>query len=176
MKSGDISKNTAKFGGGLFLDRAGIFTMQNGSILENTAKDGGGVHGKTCTFTMNDGTISENTGSGVTIMAGGLFAMKNGNISKNTAAYGGGIRLSDDAALSKTGGTIYGSDDTMGRGNKTLNASGVPTNEGDAVCIITAKNSVLFKLNKTVTTGHNLIKARENSTVESLTAKNGWKE
>ena len=105
MEGGDISKNAS---GGVFIE-GGTFTMKDGTISENKASSGGGVCVKGGTFTMNDGTISNNIdeygGGGVCI----------------TYSYG----IADttiDGNFEMTGGTISN--------NRTLRGN------GGGVCVI----------------------------------------
>jgi uncharacterized repeat protein (TIGR02543 family) len=115
MKGGEISGNTATYGGGVFMtswnNREAIFTMSDNAIISNnTASDsGGGVRvSPNTTFTMKDGTISNNKagdGGGVRLW-GGTFNMEKGTISDNAAdgndgndyinGDGGGVYVSDN--------------------------------------------------------------------------------
>lgn len=85
--------NTTDNGGGVYVQN-GIFTMNGGTISNNTATvDGGGVSIDTSgEFIINGGTISGNiaeNGGGVNLW-GGKFTMNGGTISGNTASDGGG--------------------------------------------------------------------------------------
>jgi hypothetical protein len=77
----------------VYVVNSGTFTMSGGTISGNTAngRDGGGGVYNDGTFTMQNGTISGNTATG---NGGGVF----GN-------------------LTKTGGTIHGSDAEQGLRN-----------------------------------------------------------
>ena len=123
MKGGSIDGNTVKnstssHGGGVFV--YGTFTMENGIITNNRSEqgNGGGVNiGSKGTFTMIDGTISDNdagtTGGGVNLGAYGAFpgatmTLKGGTISGNRASYnGGGVSVST-GDFTMSGGTIGG--------------------------------------------------------------------
>ncbi len=134
MNGGEISGNTASYGGGVYINRGGaIFTMNGGEIYGNTAGEGGGVYirrgevpKREGIFIMNGGTISGNTarnGGGVYVYGGytpdGTFTMNGGEISGNTAFYdGGGVyvygtftmnkgEISGNTA-SRNGGGVYG--------------------------------------------------------------------
>ena len=99
MSGGLISGNTAELGGGV----AGGLTMSGGTISGNSARRGGGV---SLFVNMSGGTISGNTAE----LGGGVFGtltMSGGLISGNTAKLGGGVLAFN---LTKTGGTITGSD------------------------------------------------------------------
>lgn len=82
---GTISENTARLGGGVFVNDGGTFTMEGGAITGNAAKSwGGGVYiSKDGTFTIDSGTISENTGTsggGVYVGSGGTFNRNGGTV------------------------------------------------------------------------------------------------
>jgi len=120
MQGGTISGNTSGYGGGVCVDEGGAFTMQSGTISDNKSdRSGGGVYisgeysdrGRG-SFTMQGGMISGNTsrdsGGGVYVANYGTFTMQGGTISGNTSSgSGGGV----NGLITKTGGTIYGSDE-----------------------------------------------------------------
>jgi hypothetical protein len=113
MKSGEISDNTSTFsGGGVYVNNPGTFYMSGGKITNNKALSGGGVYVSTSgTFNMSGGVISGN----------------------EATSNGGGVSLSGSgSSLKKTGGIIYGSnesgEDENGKALKNF-ASG----NGDAV-------------------------------------------
>ena len=91
IKGGSCTTN----GGGVYNHTSSIFTMNGGTISDNTANYGGGVYNYTSvTFTMNGGTISGNTannGGGVYNYNNATFQMLGGEIRGNTANYGGGV-------------------------------------------------------------------------------------
>jgi hypothetical protein len=113
ISGGTISGNTAKNGGG-GVATGGTFTMTGGTISGNTVTAlGGGVFVDAGTFTMEGGTISGNTassGGGVFVETFATFTMNGGTISGNTAVSGGGVY--PVGTFTKTGGTIYGDNDT----------------------------------------------------------------
>ena len=106
-----ITESSASYGGGVYVDSNGIFTMDGGTISKNRAnsvdesgngKSGGGVCISYGTFTMSgDAVISGNTaissGGGVFFSGGGKFTMEGGTIggtevnSANEADLGGGV-------------------------------------------------------------------------------------
>jgi hypothetical protein len=94
MNGGTIGGNTASgsdsYGGGVYVDTGGAFTMTNGSISGNNSGGNGG---------------------GVSVRPGGTFAMRGGSIGGNTAVHGAGVHgnLSTGGTFTKTGGVIYGS-------------------------------------------------------------------
>ena len=103
MTDGEISGNTAKDGGGVYVMRNAMFEMSGGTITGNSAKHTDGLHGgggvySAGSFTMSGGEITSNTasesGGGVNIDSG-AFIMKDGEISLNTALgnMGGGVAV-----------------------------------------------------------------------------------
>jgi uncharacterized repeat protein (TIGR02543 family) len=119
MDGGTISGNTATAtvnsffhpGGGVYV--LGAFILNDGTISGNP---GGGVYTQGGTFTMNGGTISDNTSSYYSSYGGGVsvdsgtFTMSGGTISGNsTSNEGGGVSVGYESTFTKlSGGTIYG--------------------------------------------------------------------
>ena len=96
LQNGTITGNTnINAGGGVSVYSAGNFTMNNGTISNNTADRGGGISSTGVNITINGGTISGNTaienGGGVYFYSNTNFTMNNGTISNNTANNGGGV-------------------------------------------------------------------------------------
>ena len=60
MIGGTMSGNTARNGGGVYVEYSGSFTMRGGTITGNTAHgNGGGIFlARSCNFTKTDGTIT----------------------------------------------------------------------------------------------------------------------
>jgi hypothetical protein len=112
MDGGAIRDNAA---GGVHVD-GGSFTMNGGTINGNSRNDnGGGVHVDSGSFTMNGGTVNGNCagGNGGGVRVVGAFAMHDGIISGNTAAgNGGGVYVDSGGVFAKTGGIIFGLDET----------------------------------------------------------------
>jgi len=110
MEGGKISGNvSSKDGGGVFNCDESTFEMNGGKIEGNKAVEGGGVCNKG-TFTINDGTISDNqsiTAGGIFNSSYGTFTMNGGTIENNKVEEGGGgvISLGN---LAINGGTIAG--------------------------------------------------------------------
>jgi hypothetical protein len=122
MTDGTISENIAqgRYGGGAGVAAWGpesMFTMTGGTISGNTTNGGGGgvfVNGENGPFMMTGGTISGNSandGGGVRV-GGGMFTMEGGTISGNSAANGGGVQVYRNWTFIKSGGIIYGSNET----------------------------------------------------------------
>lgn len=136
INGGEVSENSAMYGGGGVYIDSGDFTITGGEISENTTSsidgEGGGVYVKDGTFTIeNDALISKNTscGNGGGVFAeGGIITINGGSISENifsnNSSGGGGIYLTDTAHLTMTGGKISNnypegkdlSNDTFGGG------------------------------------------------------------
>jgi hypothetical protein len=101
MCGGEISDNTASFGGGggVFIND-GTFNMSGGKISGNTA--------------YGNGNGNAGQGGGVyvaKVFFVGTFNMSGGEISGNTASYsGGGVCVSNGTFTKIGGGVIYGSD------------------------------------------------------------------
>jgi len=142
MQNGEISGNSASYGGGIiyYSIGGGAFTMNGGKILNNSAdNDGGGIHasGQQPTINIrNDVEISGNSasnGGGIYFSSTwGTINMFNGVISDNSAEYGGGVnaqgnfvmhngKISDNSAV--YGGGIYGSNITMHGGEISSNTA-----------------------------------------------------
>ena len=122
IKSGEISKNEAKQGGGIYIS-SGKITMTGGTITGNKALEtagysgGGGVRiTKTNTvFIMSGGTISDNEAAadGGGVCTTGQFYMTGADavISGNKATYGGGVYAEyENAVFEMSGGTISGNE------------------------------------------------------------------
>ena len=93
VTGGVITGGNGLYGGVDMID--GTFTMNGGTISDNTAtNDGGGVYvDQDGTFNMSDGTISGNTATnydGGGVYMDGTFTMTGGTISDNTANRTGG--------------------------------------------------------------------------------------
>jgi hypothetical protein len=90
---------------------------------------------------MNGGKIFGNktsseysSGGGVYVYPFGTFTMNNGEIFGNTAGrYGGGVCLNDDSSFAKTGGTIYGYDESDLEHSNKVKTTNIVSNKGHAV-------------------------------------------
>jgi hypothetical protein len=135
--------------GGKFIMNAGTGIMGNsggdGRGWGNSG--GGGVHVGRGTFTMNGGTVSDNTAnSGGGIYVGsGTFAMNGGAIGGNTADNGGGVYVGS-GTFTQTGGVIQGNTVKASGGGVFLNggtfnmrggniAKNTAVNSGGGVCV-----------------------------------------
>lgn len=125
----NISGNSAPNGGAVGITSnatsGGSFHMENGVIDGNNATTGkaGAVYiiGNNSTFTIDDGTISNNTsktsGGAVFLNGGADFTMNNGRLYKNTAGtFAGCVDIQGGGSFIMYDGTI--------EGNKTLQDSG----------------------------------------------------
>jgi len=96
LAGGEIRDNEDN---GVYIFESGTFTMNNGTISNNRSSNYGGGIIIVGTFTMNNGTISYNrtadNGGGVYIGLDGSLTLNGGTISGNTAAKnGGGVFIS----------------------------------------------------------------------------------
>jgi hypothetical protein len=119
MSDGTISRNTADiYGGGVFVNSDGAFTMSNGTISSNNANYGGGGVYSSGTFNMADGMISDNTattGGGVYVNA--RFEMCGGTIFDNTVnpsvdGGGGAVYVNTGGTFEKSNTATVGPDTT----------------------------------------------------------------
>ena len=144
--SGAITGGTADFGGGVYVDYSGSFTMTGGEISGNTANYGGGVcvYG---TFTMTGGEISGNTadvdGGGVELV-GNKFTMSGGEISGNSAGRNGGGMDAYVGTSTMTAGEISGNVADCGGGvfvyASAFTVSGTPVVFGNTNSVGAANN------------------------------------
>ncbi|MDR0411572.1 MAG: InlB B-repeat-containing protein, partial [Treponema sp.] len=124
------------------VNNGGTLTMGSGSkIRGNTISSGygGGVYvNSSGTFTMSGGTISGNSasnGGGVYVYSSGTFTMSGGTISGNTGSRGGGVYVYSGTFTKQPGGTIYGSN--VADGLKNTATSGYEY--GNAVYVSSSK-------------------------------------
>ena len=130
--------NPRGYGGGVLVSGAGTFNMFGGEITGNTAKSGGGVY-VDGTFSMSGGTIYNNAGErggGVYVTPNGMFNMSgSAAITGNTGTYGG---VYVEGTFSMSGGTICGNTESSGGGvyvdySGTFNMSGSAAITGNTV-------------------------------------------
>jgi hypothetical protein len=118
-------------GGGGVNVAGGTFTMNGGTVRDNTATSdrGGGVYVNSGTFNMNGGTISGNTGIyGGGVYVAGTFTMTGGTISGNTAQNGGGVYLQYGTfTMSGTAAVSGNTATSAGGGGVYMSASGSRT-------------------------------------------------
>jgi hypothetical protein len=139
------------YGGGVYVNTNGTFTMSGGEVSGNTAYTshspsqasatsyGGGVYVNSGTFTMSGGEVSGNTayayadssynparasGGGVYVI-GGTFTMSGGKVSGNTAN-------SDVWTSSSSSSTSYGGGVYVGIGTFIMSGGEVSGNTADA--------------------------------------------
>ncbi len=125
----------------------GNFTMNGGSICDNTGAYAGGLWASGGTVTINGGEICDNTSE---IYAGGIFLngcedakITGGVISGNTALYGGGI-YADSSTLTISGGEISG--------NTAQNGGGIYA-DGSTVAVSGGTVKENYAVNNTTYTG-----------------------
>jgi len=120
--TGNNKTNTDFPGGGVFVLKDGTFTMNGGTISNNTTNRNGGGVAVDGNFILKDGSITGNNaksnGGGVVMGPDAVFTMNGGTISNNKAiGSGGGVIVGEDAAFTMSGGTISG--------NKAVGGGGV---------------------------------------------------
>ena len=118
-----ITGNSAKDGGGIYLDSDAAFTMTGGTVSSNTAKEnGGGIYAKKISIT--DGIFAENSANS---NGGAIYTVPEAVLTidgENTAFTGN---------LAKLGGAVYDQGSTtMSAGTMTGNTA---TDKGGAVYV-----------------------------------------
>ncbi len=83
------SGNKRNFGGGVCIQKNGLFTLKGGSISGNSALGYGTVYG-----------------GGVYIDNGGSFTMEGGSLACNSALQGGGVYIDNEASFTMNGGSV----------------------------------------------------------------------
>jgi hypothetical protein len=101
-------------GGGVRVNRGGVFTMNDGSITGNRAHINGGGVFVAGVFTMNGGRILNNTAHS---NGGGVFVVEN------------------SGTFTKTGGVIEGVVNDQENGNRVRDNRGFVENSGHAVFV-----------------------------------------
>lgn len=122
MNSGEISKSSASYGGGVMVV-GGNFLLKDGTIYDNSANMHGGALylWKSAQTTMSGGTIRNNTatsyGGGVEINDNSTLNFNGGYIKNNSSSeIGGGIDVGANSSLTITGGEISGNTSKYGGG------------------------------------------------------------
>jgi hypothetical protein len=113
MSGGEISRNTAKNGGGVYVGNGAFFEMSGGKISDNKANGEGGGVAVYGSFSMADGSITDNVAKedgGVYVWYGGSFSRSGGVISGNIE---GDVNLPDYNNGSSDGNSA----DSNGQGN-----------------------------------------------------------
>ncbi|MFI3116225.1 MAG: right-handed parallel beta-helix repeat-containing protein [Clostridia bacterium] len=147
MDGGNIAGNTARSGGGVYVENSGTFTMDGGTIAGNTATTNGmGVYISSSTFTMERGTISGNKtigtsssyGGGVYVYSSSTFTMNDGTISDNKTSYGGGVFISTSSTFAMKKGSIE--NNTASYGGVYVSSSSTFTMEDGIISYNTARS------------------------------------
>jgi len=151
--------------------------MKN-AISVNTAKNGGGVYVDTgyenFTISISNGIISNNIASnsgGGLYVNRGIISVSSGTISGNTANIsGGGVYVSSSSSFAKTSGTIYGYTSGNSNSNTVKNSSNtILTNKGHAVWV----DYSVITIHKESTAGPD-VNLSWNGTVNPPTFNGGW--
>ena len=109
----EISKNTAKNGGGMIIQSQTTLEMRSGKITGNkVSAQGGGLFASTnSTFIMTGGSITGNTstgaGGGVCLLRCKSVNLKGGEISYNTASEAGALKV-QGSKVTISGGSMVG--------------------------------------------------------------------
>jgi len=155
MYGGEISDNSARAGGGVFLGGSSVFNMFDGLIYDNTATEhGGGIDINSSTFNMNGGTIDDNSagwdGGGVMMRSGSatqsavpvsvMNMHDDAEIINNTARDGGGIAIWNYSVFYIHDGLIAGNSATR-HGGGIYSEMGVITMEDGVIYDNRASNN-----------------------------------
>jgi hypothetical protein len=114
----DSSSASGSAGGGVYFGGSGSFSMSGSAMVSgNSSRSiGGGVYIDSGSFTMSgNATVSNNRatwGGGVRLDGGNFSLSGSATVSGNTASYYGGGVFINNGSFTKTGGVIYGSNET----------------------------------------------------------------
>jgi hypothetical protein len=118
--------NTTGTGGGVFLDKGGVFDMQGGKIYNNIVTR--------ASSTVLGGGVATDSGTTVTMSGGNIENNTAGSSTTNTSTYGGGIAV--NGTFNMTGGSIN-NNQCLSSGNTAhgggVDAFGTFTMSGGAV-------------------------------------------
>ena len=93
--TGVVTGGSASYGGGVYVNANGTFTMSGGTIANNTADvRGGGVYCEGGTFSFSGGTVANNNanqGGGICLTGGSAQLSGDVVIAQNQANHGGGV-------------------------------------------------------------------------------------
>ncbi len=131
MNAGLITGNGGEYGAGVYLDREGVFELNNGTIAQNTSGRRGGGVSSLGTFTMNGGDISNNTApqGGAGVSTAGTFTQNGGNITGNqTVQSGAGLSVVGGSTALLIGGAINGNTATRFGGGMHIEGSTLTLN------------------------------------------------
>ena len=173
----EISENTAKYGGGIYIEFGEIGSFENNIVSGNKAEiDGGGIYLRTDTFNLSTGSkVYNNTASG---NGGGIYACAYSNTSKLTVsenadiyenkanASGGGIYITLGRSLEIGGSSQI-------RNNSAGEAGGIAVMDGAKVTI---KDSASIHSNGTISgsgASQILVSGKDSHDVYSSVTMNG---
>jgi len=142
MNGGVIRNNGGRLGGGVRLGTGAAlpaFTetrmyMNGGEIYGNSGSLGGGINVERGTFTMESGTIRNNTASGLA-NSGGVLALNRG---------GGGVFMQNDGRFFMNGGTIHNNHSYQRGGGVHMLAGTVFTMSGGIISNNNAINNSTY--------------------------------
>ena len=182
MNFGNILNNVATSNGGGFYLNDVDFIMEDGLISGNSVTsssssngNGGGVLSTNANFTLNGGTISENTASG---NGGGFYVysdetdaktvnMSNGNILKNTAKNGGGFAITGANLTATMDGTNLSENSATNGGAIYINSSNFNLEKGTITKNTVTENGGAFYIND------NSVVNLNDGKIDNNKAKNG---
>ena len=173
----EISENTAKYGGGIYIEFGEIGSFENNIVSGNKAEiDGGGIYLRTDNFNLSTGSkVYNNTASG---NGGGIYACAYSNTSKLTVsgnadiyenkanASGGGIYITLGRSLEIGGSSQI-------RNNSAGGAGGIAVMDGAKVTI---KDSASIHSNGTISgsgASQILVSGKDSHDVYSSVTMNG---
>ena len=135
----EISENTAKYGGGIYIEFGEIGSFENNIVSGNKAEiDGGGIYLRTDTFTLSTGSkVYNNTASG---NGGGIYACAYSNTSKlavsgNADIYGNKANASGGGIYITLGRSLEVGGSSQIRNNSAGGAGGIAVMDGAKVTI-----------------------------------------
>ena len=156
MTGGRISNNVITFngttyGGGVFADWNGKFTLMDGEISHNTSSynGGGAAAGNGATFEMLGGQINDNSarcGGGIYIMTNSSLTLNNGIVKHNSAQTSGGGVFTAYGSTTSLSCTI--SDNSASTGSGVYNVSKSFAVSGKAA--ISTNNNVYLASDATI--------------------------
>ena len=135
----EISENTAKYGGGIYIEFGEIGSFENNIVSGNKAEiDGGGIYLRTDNFNLSTGSkVYNNTASG---NGGGIYACAYSNTSKlnvsgNADIYGNKANASGGGIYITLGRSLEIGGSSQIRNNSAGEAGGIAVMDGAKVTI-----------------------------------------
>jgi len=119
-------------GGGIVVgpNEESKLTVSSGITISGNTSMRGAVYVQGGEFTLDGGTISDNTGTdssyggGVCVESGGKFTMESGSITGNKALIGGGVFIDSGSSFTMRGGSITSNEASRDGGGVFVNSGG----------------------------------------------------